>query len=168
MLKLSTALAVGLASLSLNAVAVDVPTDGSWTEFDFDTTGTAWYDFTSFDQIFNFNIGQSAVLKVVDLGLAGDRFEVFANGASLGQTSAVPVSAAETFDPAAAWSDPSFSRGEWTLAAGTYSIAGTATASPYDGGIGALSVTPVPEPESYALMLAGLGLVGFAVRRRRA
>ena len=26
---------------------------------------------------------------------------------------------------------------------------------------------PVPEPETYALMLAGLGLVGFAARRRR-
>jgi hypothetical protein len=25
---------------------------------------------------------------------------------------------------------------------------------------------PVPEPETYALMLAGLGLVGFAARRR--
>lgn len=30
-----------------------------------------------------------------------------------------------------------------------------------------LTVTPVPEPETYALMLAGLGLVGVAVRRRQ-
>ncbi|HEY9238530.1 MAG TPA: flocculation-associated PEP-CTERM protein PepA [Burkholderiaceae bacterium] len=29
-------------------------------------------------------------------------------------------------------------------------------------------VTPVPEPETYALMLAGLGAVGFVARRRRA
>jgi hypothetical protein len=28
-------------------------------------------------------------------------------------------------------------------------------------------VTAVPEPETYALMLAGLGLMGFVVRRRR-
>lgn len=29
-----------------------------------------------------------------------------------------------------------------------------------------LDVSPVPEPETYAMLLAGLGLVGFAVRRR--
>jgi hypothetical protein len=31
----------------------------------------------------------------------------------------------------------------------------------------ALEVTAVPEPETYALLLAGLGLIGFAARRRR-
>ena len=31
-----------------------------------------------------------------------------------------------------------------------------------------ISPAPVPEPETYALMLAGLGLVGFAARRRKA
>jgi hypothetical protein len=30
-----------------------------------------------------------------------------------------------------------------------------------------LSVTAVPEPESYAMMLAGLGLMGFIARRRQ-
>lgn len=29
------------------------------------------------------------------------------------------------------------------------------------------SLTPVPEPETWAMLLAGLGLVGYAVRRRR-
>jgi len=30
------------------------------------------------------------------------------------------------------------------------------------------SITPIPEPETYALMLAGLGAVGWIARRRRA
>jgi hypothetical protein len=33
--------------------------------------------------------------------------------------------------------------------------------------VGFASVTPVPEPESYAMLLAGLGLVGFMTRRRK-
>jgi hypothetical protein len=34
-------------------------------------------------------------------------------------------------------------------------------------GIGGYSVTAVPEPESYAMLLAGLGIVGMMARRRR-
>ena len=30
-----------------------------------------------------------------------------------------------------------------------------------------ISVTPVPEPETYAMLLAGLGLMGAVARRRR-
>lgn len=33
--------------------------------------------------------------------------------------------------------------------------------------IGTFTALPVPEPETYALMLAGLGAIGFAARRRR-
>jgi hypothetical protein len=29
------------------------------------------------------------------------------------------------------------------------------------------SITPIPEPETYALMMAGLGVMGFVARRRR-
>lgn len=36
---------------------------------------------------------------------------------------------------------------------------------PATGSLSNLTVTPVPEPETYALMLVGLGLVGYAARR---
>jgi len=39
--------------------------------------------------------------------------------------------------------------------------------NPYTDQLSVWAVRPVPEPETYALMLAGLGLVGFAARRRR-
>lgn len=41
------------------------------------------------------------------------------------------------------------------------------TSDSYGGSLDNVSVTAVPEPETYALMLAGLGLVGFMARRRR-
>ncbi|WP_235835188.1 PEP-CTERM sorting domain-containing protein [Piscinibacter terrae] len=65
----------------------------------------------------------------------------------------------------------------WGLDNGSVDFAGvTATAFTISavGGDGFYSVsefaaigTPVPEPETYALMLAGLGVVGFMARRRK-
>jgi hypothetical protein len=34
-------------------------------------------------------------------------------------------------------------------------------------GAGSIVYAPVPEPETYAMMLAGLGLLGLAARRRK-
>jgi hypothetical protein len=37
----------------------------------------------------------------------------------------------------------------------------------YNGAISVAAVTPVPEPETYAMLLAGLGVMGFIARRRK-
>lgn len=50
---------------------------------------------------------------------------------------------------------------EYGNAAFTFSSNGVLTYT-----VGSAPVTAVPEPESYAMMLAGLGLMGFMVRRR--
>ena len=46
-----------------------------------------------------------------------------------------------------------------------YEVSGTAGGS--SGGIYILTSTLIPEPESYAMLLAGLGLMGFVARRRK-
>jgi hypothetical protein len=53
-------------------------------------------------------------------------------------------------------------------AASTKSLFGTTTTIPTVGIYASLiSVTAVPEPESYAMLIAGLGLIGAAVKRRK-
>lgn len=56
------------------------------------------------------------------------------------------------------------------LTAGNYSLVVTGVNTPaqasYAGTL-AISAAVVPEPETYALLLAGLGVVGFVARRRK-
>jgi hypothetical protein len=49
---------------------------------------------------------------------------------------------------------------------GLSSSASLATGGPETYFVLGATVSPVPEPESYAMMLAGLGLMGFIARRK--
>ncbi len=56
-----------------------------------------------------------------------------------------------------------------TLSAGTYTLQIKGTVSGLAGGsyAGLLNIAPpVPEPETYAMLLCGMGLIGFMARRR--
>jgi hypothetical protein len=62
----------------------------------------------------------------------------------------------------------------WTLkgdglAVGNYyvQVNGTMVSTTSGAFGGAIMLAPVPEPETYGMMLAGLGLVGFLARRRK-
>jgi hypothetical protein len=56
-----------------------------------------------------------------------------------------------------------------SLAAGTYQLVISGVSDGVHGGTYGLDLTvsPVPEPAGYATLLAGLGLIGFATRRRK-
>ena len=62
----------------------------------------------------------------------------------------------------------------WTLtsdnlAAGDYyvQVSGTMVSQTSGSFGGAVSLAPVPEPETYGMMLGGLGILGFLARRRK-
>lgn len=57
---------------------------------------------------------------------------------------------------------------EATLGAGDYLLSISGKALRFDSYTVDMSLSPIPEPETYALMLAGLLAVGFIASRRRA
>lgn len=57
-----------------------------------------------------------------------------------------------------------------SLSAGAYTLALAGSVTGFFGGVyaGEIHAAPVPEPEHYAMMLTGLLMVGWSVRRRNA
>jgi hypothetical protein len=165
-----------------HALAANMPiaADSGWYTFDVDpltslSSGKEWIDLDGSALVFELTLVIPAYLTVVDAGFAGDVFELFVNGASLGTTSpavnSYPVSVGLSF--AAAMADPAYSRGSYLLAPGSYAITGALSLSALDDAgsaidatVGGIRVLSVAEPGSLALLLAGFGFMGIAVRRR--
>jgi len=105
-----------------------------------------------------------------------DNFTNFANFASLSATlwntaGPVQVFAADPNSPFAPFSTIS-SIPSSMLSAGSYEVrligvtSASMTPNPWAES-GGLVLAAIPEPETYAMMLAGLGLMGFVARRRK-
>lgn len=176
--KLSFALTLVTALASVSAAADSLTMDDQWHAFDIDelssnSGGLEWIDLSG--NALSFSFAGPATLTVVDGGFAGDRFEIFDNGVLLGVTSAAvnsyPHSVGVDFD--AAYDNLDYSRGIYRLEGGNHMITGQLLVSALDDGptainatVGALQISPVPEADTYLMMLLGLGLVSFMARRR--
>ena len=175
------------ATLATPAHAGDVPlpADNQWNAFSVDgalAPSLSWIDDSGSPLSFDFSIGAGFVgtQTIVDAVFGGDTFKVTNFGNLLGSTSSVPLadigSAVDHgYDFDAALADKSFSSAVFTLVAGSYHIGGFLDQSLlFDGerldataGALRLSVAPIPEPSTYALLFAGLGVIGLVARRRR-
>lgn len=108
-----------------------------------------------------------ATLIVTDAFQAGDRFQVFDFGASIGFTS-VPVGNADCGDdPVSCLATPGISQGSFSFAPGNHSITIIPILTPTDGGSGYLRVSAVPEPSTWLLFGTGLGVFGLLRKLRR-
>ena len=159
----SLALWLGLAAGSVNA---GVPTLSGWdgsTETGYNASfwntgvSSVFSDWISFSMpASSSGNGQS---NVISLGTGGITFTAFnlyksailiATGILDGSSSLLSFAGATT-------------PGNYSLNIAGYKLNPSASAS-YAGNI---AISPVPEPETYAMLLAGLGLLGFSFRRRK-
>jgi hypothetical protein len=158
------------------AAAVAVASSGAWAEdvtvnnIDL-TSGTAFFGVFHFDDgaftdTFNFINGPGAADATASLITAA-----LSNGnQNIDFSSATLNGNALTFSPngqfeygSGAWAGligPTFQLVVMGMTSGTPG----STAASYSG---TLNVSPVPEPGTYALLLAGLGAVGFIAKRRK-
>lgn len=189
-----TLIAATLALAALSSAHADtqaLSTDGSWAEFavDKDSLGNLGWMYwkpqpqgSDLPTALSFSVdipaGYVGTLTVVDRVVSGDTFSVTDNGAALGTTGAVSATAgAFAFSADDALANPAFSRGVFTLSAGSHTLSGSLLQSAIDPDVGALNstlggvnvtITAVPEPATAATLLIGLGLLVGAARRRNA
>ena len=175
------------SALSAQAASVSLLADGAWNSFDVSDVlgpgdGLGWIDLDGDALSFSFTVASGFVgkLTVVDAVFSGDVFSVSANGVSLGTTSAAVdsyVSGGNVgYDYDAALANGDYSRGIYSFTAGTYTVTGALVASAKDefgqalnatNGAVSLTLSPVPETSTVAMLLAGLGLLSVLRRRTR-
>lgn len=149
------------------AATINYTVDGGWDRFNVGAVGT------QVSRQFSFSLTKNAILTIVDGFLPGDQFEVFANGSSLGTTSAPGTGPTTGMRFDAALADGIHSMGQFILGPGSYLISLTVlsrSGTDTRGHIGALRVdtAAVPVPAAGALLLTALGAMAFRRRRRTA
>ena len=164
---------VAVAVLMASGVAQAAPTQMpiQWFEHDsaeFASFSSAIRHTFEHEYLFNLSGTVDALATAVSndaltkFNIDGGKVELFMSNGDINYTNDVSMGSF-AFDSTA--TNSTFS----SLLAGDYYYQVTGAVMGNKGGGYQLfsEVTPVPEPETYAMLLVGLGLVGFMVRRRK-
>jgi hypothetical protein len=165
---------ITLTGTAARADAIVPITDGGgWNEFFFlapgsnlQTLGGATIDFT-------FTLTHPDVLRITDGFQGGDQFDLMINSVDKGPTSASVLGFAGTAGSCwtCAYYNPTYgdayTHGAYVLGPGSYVVTGIALQSPQFDGAGALALGAIPEPATWAMMLAGFLGLGAVMRRSR-
>lgn len=85
---------------------------------------------------------------------------------SFGNLTATVLQGVYNMSPDHVWQQFTATVDMGTSGSSTLSFYGAGVSDGFGGSLDNISVTAVPEPESYAMLLAGLGLIGTIARRR--
>ena len=154
---------------AMPAQAATILLDTGWHD---DETGAA--NTPSNNSPWTFTIASSAYFRVMDAFVVGDIYQITdSSNTLLGTTTFTTDGAVVPSYFGTSWSNIRYSRISLLLTPGSYALAISGNCA---GGcpaglavrLDSLPVTPaVPEPASWALLIAGFGLTGAAMRRRR-
>ena len=158
---------LAFSSVAATAATYTLPTDGI-------TVYTAAVNSSTFADVFNFSVPTTSTFDGGVAGMPGiaqvsGKWQLLAplSFTSIGLTAISPGSVASGFN----WSYDTLSSmisfSAASLTSGSYSlnVSGFAPGNTGSYQISSL-LAPVPEPETYAMFMAGLGLMGFMTRRR--
>ncbi len=154
-------------------LATNTPVDGVDWNYDFTVDGSTdfGYNITSphseLAYMYHVNLGLKSLYDTA--GNYQADFGVFGNGTVGGQAD---VGLVKNLQSTAYWSGAVYAPDPANLAWYFHTHSGSQIRYYQDGTLAAWAVRPgdvaaVPEPGTYAMLLAGLGLVGAKVRRRR-
>jgi hypothetical protein len=118
---------------------------------------------------FGSNFDPNTLLKIWETGDTQESAQVFLwgnNGGNVQFTFTRGASDANSFDLSSYATALAGIGGTSFTKVGIGGVDQLGTSKGFD--LDAVSISPVPEPEAYAMLMAGLGLIGFMVRRRNA
>lgn len=168
----SLALAVLLAATPMLSHAksnTETKTDSASTTFSFATLSDvavsySWSDLV-YKQARNFTTVDGALTYTLSLANSSGKFSQVSAGTLA--SDGVSGSASTSFSDLAAGSYRMVITGSWVVPSSGVSFTAKGTIA-QDVSLGKATImASVPEPESYAMLMAGLGLMGFIARRRR-